>query len=171
MQSTNISQYSPSTFRETVKLSDGRVMPLVGLGTWKMVDQAVLDHALDAALEGGYRHIDCAELYENEGMVGQALAKAMAKHGVTRVELWITSKVPHYAMDYETAKECIRNSVTALTGDENGYLDLALIHWPTSILAEPGLENRLAVWRAFEEVKTEGRVKSIGVSNFTVRHL
>lgn len=74
-------------------------------------------------------------------------------------------------MDYDSAKETIKNSVAALTHQAEGYLDLVLIHWPTSIIAEPGLENRLATWKALEEMKSDGWVKTIGVSNFTARHL
>ena len=138
-----------------------------------MNDAATLDGAVDAAIESGYRHFDCAELYENEQLVGEAIKKACDKHEVKRDELWITSKVPPYAMDYEAAKECIQNSVRALNQDveEGGYLDLVLIHWPTSIISEPGEANRLATWKALEEMKAAGFVRSIGVSNFTPKHL
>ena len=75
-----------------------------------MTDQGTLDTAIDAAIEGGYRHFDCAELYENEQLVGLALKKACEKYGVTREQLWITSKIPPYMMDYDSAKECLANS-------------------------------------------------------------
>ena len=71
-------------------------------------------------------------------------------------------------MDYENAKECVNESISNL---RCGYLDLILIHWPTTIIGEPGLANRLETWKAFEELKSEGLVKSIGVSNFTLKHL
>ena len=75
-------------------------------------------------------------------------------------------------MDYDAAKECVQGSVKALTQqEEGGYLDLVLIHWPTSILAEPGEANRLATWKALEEMKDQGFARSIGVSNFTPTHL
>lgn len=82
-----------------------------------MNDAVTLDAAVDAAIESGYRHFDCAELYENEQLVGAAIKKACDKYKIKREELWITSKVPPYAMDYDSAKECIQNSVRALLGD------------------------------------------------------
>jgi diketogulonate reductase-like aldo/keto reductase len=123
---------------------------------------------IGAAMEAGYRHFDCAEMYENEEKIGIALEKALKACGVQRDQIWITSKVPPYRMDYENAKECIKESIANL---RCGYLDLALIHWPTSIIGEPGLANRLETWKAFEEMKKEELVKSIGVSNFTEKHL
>lgn len=140
-----------------------------------MTDQETLDQAIDAAIEGGYRHFDCAELYENETMVGLALKKACDKYKITREQLWITSKIPPYMMDYESAKECISNSAETLNQmlepGSSGYLDLVLIHWPTTIVSEPGLDNRLSVWKALSEMQGQGLVKTIGVSNFTVKHL
>jgi alcohol dehydrogenase (NADP+) len=126
--------------KATIALRDGRSIPQVGLGTWKITDQAVLDEAIDAAMEVGYRHFDCAEMYENEEKIGIALKKASKKHGVARGELWLTSKVPPYKMEPEAAKECVRESAQQLDLlSEKPYLDLALIHWPTTIVAEPGL--------------------------------
>ncbi|TNV76766.1 hypothetical protein FGO68_gene9067 [Halteria grandinella] len=168
MQSTN---FDHPVFTETFTLSDGNKIPFVGMGTWRMTDSDVLTSAIDAALEAGYRHFDCAELYENEEIIGKALAQGMAKYGVKREELWLTSKVPHYSMEYDAAKECIDNSVRQLTQSEDGYLDLVLIHWPTSIIVEAGLENRLTIWKALQEKQAVGKVKSIGVSNFTAKHI
>jgi diketogulonate reductase-like aldo/keto reductase len=126
--------------KATIALRDGRSIPQVGLGTWKITDQAVLDEAIDAAMEVGYRHFDCAEMYENEEKIGISLKKACVKHGVARGELWLTSKVPPYKMEPEAAKECVRESAQQLDLlSEKPYLDLALIHWPTTIVAEPGL--------------------------------
>jgi len=71
-------------------------------------------------------------------------------------------------MDYENAKESINDSLAFLKVD---YLDLVLVHWPTSLCGEPGESGRLETWRALEEYKESGKVKSIGVSNFLVRHL
>ena len=123
---------------------------------------------IDAAIEAGYRHYDCAEMYENEALIGNALEKAMKKHGVAREEIWITSKVPPYKMDYENAKECVKESIESL---KCGYLDLVLVHWPTTIIGTPGFDNRMETWKALEDCRGEGIVKSTGVSNFTVKHL
>lgn len=139
-----------------------------------MTDQATLDTAIDAALESGYRHFDCAELYENEELVGKALAKGLKKYGLQREDIFITSKIPPYKMDYEAAIECVKDSVKLLNQQEedgDAYLDLYLIHWPTTIINEPGEANRLATWKALEEMKAAGFVRSIGVSNFTSKHL
>jgi len=153
---------------EKIILADGRAMPYVGMGTWKITDATAVDQAIDAAIEVGYRHFDCAISYENENLVGAALKKALAKYGVTREEIWITSKIPPWMMDYETAKEAVKQSVGDL---DCGYLDLCLIHWPTSILGEAGEIGRHETWRGLEEMKEAGLVKSIGVSNFTARHI
>ena len=101
-------------------------------------------------------------------MVGKAIKKACEKYGIKREELWITTKIPPHKMDYENAKISIDDSLQAL---DCGYLDLILIHWPTSILAEPGDVNRAETYRAMEEVLVTGLVKSIGVSNFVSHHL
>lgn len=92
----------------------------------------------------------------------------MEKYGIKREDIWITTKIAVWSMAYENAKESMQQSLNLLGLD---YLDLVLIHWPTSIVSEPGEVGRLETWKAMEEFKSDGKVKSIGVSNFLVKHL
>lgn len=93
---------------------------------------------------------------------------SLNNHNLSREDIWITSKIPPWRMGYEEAKESIQSSIDLL---EIKYIDLILIHWPTSIIGEPGEKARLETWKAIEECKEKGLVKSVGVSNFLVKHL
>lgn len=159
---------SAAILTDKLILADGRAMPFVGMGTWKMTTPEVMEPAVDAAIEVGYRLFDTAESYENEEILGVALKKALEKYGLKREDIWITTKIPPWKMDHENAKESILQSIKAL---DCGYLDLALIHWPTSIIGEPGEIGRDLTWKGLVEMKQAGFVKSIGVSNFLSRHL
>lgn len=138
------------------------------MGTWKITDAELMDKAVDAALEVGYRHFDSAELYENEHLLGDALKKALPKYNLTRKDIWITGKIAMWNMSYEGAMSSIQNTIDTM---EIEYLDLVLIHWPTSIGELVGEEARYECWRGMCEMKTKGLVKCLGVSNFTVRHI
>lgn len=153
---------------DKVTLSDGNQIPVVGMGTWKITDPAIMNNAVDAALEIGYRHFDSAELYENEHLLGDALKLALPKYNLTRKDIWITGKVVMWNMSREGAISSINTTIESM-GCE--YLDLVLIHWPTSIGELQGEEARLDCWKGMIEMKNQGLVKSIGVSNFTVKHL
>eukprot|EP00310_Coccolithus_braarudii_P021118 CAMPEP_0183350268 /NCGR_PEP_ID=MMETSP0164_2-20130417/18397_1 /TAXON_ID=221442 /ORGANISM="Coccolithus pelagicus ssp braarudi, Strain PLY182g" /LENGTH=313 /DNA_ID=CAMNT_0025522165 /DNA_START=105 /DNA_END=1046 /DNA_ORIENTATION=- len=152
-----------------VTLNDGRKMPLVGLGTWKS-EPGQVKAAVIAAVKAGYRHIDCAAIYKNEGEVGEALEALFAEGVVTREQLWITSKLwndCHASADVPTA--CAKT----LADLKLDYLDLYLIHWPvvtgcTGPALTPTIEE---TWGAMETLQMEGRVKSIGVSNWSAKKL
>jgi len=148
----------------TVTLNDGRVMPLVGLGTWKSKPGEVKS-AVKAAVTCGYRHIDCAAIYKNEHEVGAALSELFAEGVVTREELWITSKLWndfHAAADVPTACE------KTLKDLQIEYLDLYLIHWPvTGCTGDELTPSTAETWGAMEALKAAGTAKSIGVSNFS----
>ena len=122
--------YSCSKMVPTVKLSSGYDFPILGLGTWKSQPGEVAA-AVKHALKIGYRHIDCAYVYENESEVGQGIKEAMEEFGVKREEIFVTSKLWntfHHPDDVEMA---FKLSLNAL-GLE--YLDLFLIHWPTAFV-------------------------------------
>ncbi|XP_014847747.1 PREDICTED: alcohol dehydrogenase [NADP(+)] A-like isoform X2 [Poecilia mexicana] len=145
-----------STF---VTLSSGQRMPLVGLGTWKsapgQVKQAVL-----AALDGGYRHIDCAAVYGNEQEVGDALALRVGPgKALRRDEVFVTSKLWNTKHDPEDVEEACRSSLTHLG---LSYLDLYLMHWPMAFKD---------TWKAMENLVDKGLVKAIGLSNFNARQI
>lgn len=111
------------------------------------------------AIESGYRHVDCAHAYRNEA----PSAKGLLKAGIPRDQLFYTSKVPPKFINYDAAKRCINES---LEQTKLGYIDLYLLHAPYH-----GTEGRLGAWKALVEAVKEGKIRSIGVSNFGVHHL
>ncbi|KAM7391740.1 hypothetical protein PAMP_022402 [Pampus punctatissimus] len=165
-----------STF---VTLSTGQRMPMVGLGTWKsasgQVKQAVL-----AALDCGYRHIDCAAAYNNEQEVGEALALRIGPgKALHREELFITSKLWNTKHDPEDVEEACKTSLAHLGVS---YLDLYLMHWPMAFQRGKELMPRREdgsvcysdthyrdTWAAMESLVDKGLVKAIGLSNFNAR--
>jgi len=139
-----------------LRLNNGVEVPALGLGTYKLVGEAAYA-PVRAALGCGYRHIDTASFYENEEAVGRAVRES----GVPREEVFITSKVWNTEQGYDRTLQACERSLARLGTD---HLDLYLVHWPV-----PG--KRLETYRALERLYEEGRVRAIGVSNFTVRHL
>jgi diketogulonate reductase-like aldo/keto reductase len=146
-----------SNIGETITLHNGVKMPQLGFGVFKVKNGNETVESVNKAIEVGYRAIDTAAIYENEEGVGQAIREC----GVPREELFITSKVWNTEQGYETTLKAFEDSLNRL-GLE--YLDLYLIHWP-------GKDKYLETWRALEKLYKDGKVKSIGVSNFHVHHL
>ena len=140
-----------------VTLSDGNTMPLFGLGVWAANPGQETQDAVSCALEVGYRHIDTASMYGNEQDVGSALNAC----GVPRNEIFVTTKVWETEQGYEPTLRAFAQSQQKL-GLE--FVDLYLIHWPVE-------GQRVDTWQALERLQNEGRVKSIGVSNFSPNHL
>ncbi|KAI8320474.1 glyoxal reductase-like protein [Martensiomyces pterosporus] len=155
-------------------LSNGLSMPSVGLGTWQQRDSAVVKRVVGQALDAGYRLIDTASAYRNEPAVGEALAQAFnnSASGLQRKDIWITSKLAPKQQGFEGATAAVLESLAHLQTD---YIDLYLIHWPgASGLAPESPEHRQhreGSWRALEALYRQGRVRAIGVSNYTKRHL
>ncbi|AUM62757.1 aldo/keto reductase [Spiroplasma monobiae] len=141
---------------KNLKLNNGLTIPQIGLGTYKLTDENETLNSIKAALESGYRHIDTATVYNNHKVV----ARALKESNVKREEVFITSKIWNSHHSYLLAKQAIDEILEELELD---YIDLLLIHWPT--------ENRLECWKALEEAVEQGKVKSIGVSNFQAHHL
>lgn len=136
---------------EFATLSNGLKMPLEGFGVFQVPDPAVCEQAVLDAIQGGYRLIDTAAAYMNEEAVGKAIAKC----GLPREELFITTKLWVQDASYEGAKAALQTSLDKL-GLE--YLDLYLIHQP--------MGDYYGAWRAMEEAYRAGKVKAIGVCNF-----
>ena len=136
---------------ETVKLNNGIEMPLEGFGVFQVSDPAVCEQAVLDAIERGYRLIDTAAAYMNEEAVGRAIAKC----GVPREELFITTKLWVQDASYEGAKAAIETSLQKLG---LSYIDLYLIHQP--------MGDYIGAYRAMEEACKEGKLKAIGVCNF-----
>ena len=137
---------------EYVKLNDGLKIPAIGFGTFMIPADGSTYEAVQTALDFGIRHIDTAVAYFNEQEVGQAVADS----DVEREEVWITSKLWLQDYAYEDAKKAIDLSLEKLGTD---YMDLYLLHQPYGKVTEG--------WKALEEAKEEGKIKSIGVSNMT----
>ena len=135
---------------ETVTLASGTAMPLLGFGTWQIKGQDAV-RAAATALEAGYRHLDTATVYGNEGEVGRALADS----GVPREEVFLTTKFPPDRAGQEL--DTLRQSLDLLQTD---HVDLWLIHWPGD-----GRSN-VDIWRSFVEAREAGLAREIGVSNF-----
>ncbi len=136
---------------QTVKLNNGIEMPLEGFGVFQVPDPAVCEQAVLDAIATGYRLIDTAAAYMNEEAVGKAIAKC----GVPRGELFITTKLWVQDASYEGAKQAIEASLTKLGLD---YIDLYLIHQP--------MGDYIGAYRAMEEAYKAGKLRAIGVCNF-----
>jgi diketogulonate reductase-like aldo/keto reductase len=133
-------------------LNNGLEIPLLGLGTG-----TELQNAVKWALDCGYRLIDTAQFYDNELIIGQQISDSK----IPREEIFITSKVWNDYQGYNKTLMAFEESITKLKVE---YLDLYLIHWPVE-------ESFLDTWKAMEDIYKSGRVKAIGVSNFSIEHL
>lgn len=137
---------------EMVTLNDGNKIPAVGFGVFLIPNDGATYEAVTQALKAGYRHIDTAAAYFNEAEVG----KAVKDSGIPREEIFITSKLWLQDYGYEAAKKGLETSLEKLGLD---YVDLYLLHQPYGDVA--------GAWKALEEAKAEGKIRSIGVSNMT----
>jgi diketogulonate reductase-like aldo/keto reductase len=142
---------------KTITLTNGVVMPLVALGTFRTQDQTTYQSVL-SALQSGYRHIDTATRYDNEEQVGQAIQDS----GIARKDIFLTTKVYKTEQGYEQTKQSFHDSLKRLQVD---YVDLFLIHWPTRY------QTDAETWRALEEIYESGLARAIGVCNFKIHHL
>ncbi|MBO0438674.1 aldo/keto reductase [Vagococcus fluvialis] len=136
-----------------IKLNNGVEVPLVGFGTFQITDPLEAEKAVINAIKSGYRHIDTAQSYMNEEAVG----KGIAKSGIARSELFVTTKIWVENVSYKGVLESFEKSLKRLDLE---YIDLLLIHQPYNDI--------YGAWRAMEELQERGRVRAIGVSNFSV---
>ncbi|MBC5841370.1 aldo/keto reductase [Flavobacterium sp. F-380] len=147
------------------KLNNNITIPSIGFGTWQTpLGQTAID-TIKSAVKAGYRHIDAAAIYKNEKSVGTGIKEC----GLERKDLFITSKVWNTERGYETTLKAFKKTLHDLQLD---YLDLYLIHWPANAQQ---FTNWKAInsetWSAMEKLHKEGKVRSIGVSNFLPHHL
>ena len=142
----------------TYTLNDGNTLPAIGFGTYPLKGEEGVT-AIVQAIEAGYRLLDTAVNYENETEVGEAIRRS----GIPRNEVQVTSKLPGRHHGYDDAVASVRGSLDRLGLD---YLDLQLIHWPN-----PSVGKYAEAWRALVDLREQGLVRSIGVSNFTEAHL
>lgn len=146
------------TSSPTLTFNDGNTIPQLGYGVWQVEDD-VAEKVVRQAFEAGFRHIDTAKIYGNESGVGRAIASS----GLSAEEIFITTKLWNADQGYESTLAAFEESMDRL-GLET--LDLYLIHWQ-----QPKQDKFVDTWKALIELKRRGRVKSIGVSNFTVEGL
>ena len=146
------------TSSPTLTFNDGNTIPQLGYGVWQVEDD-VAEKVVRQAFEAGFRHIDTAKIYGNESGVGRAIASS----GLSAEEIFITTKLWNADQGYESTLAAFEESMDRL-GLES--LDLYLIHWQ-----QPKQDKFVDTWKALIELKKRGRVKSIGVSNFTVEGL
>lgn len=138
-------------------LADGNRMPQEGFGLYKITDEKEAVNAIKWAYEADYRLFDTAQMYENEEFVGEGLRQLFAP----RESYFVTTKVSEANQGYDQTKQSVVSSLKKLGLD---YVDLLLIHWPVH-------QHFFETWRAFEDLKAEGLVRSIGVSNYGMVHL
>lgn len=140
-----------------IKLADGHTMPQEGLGVYRMTDEDELIKSVKSAYDDGYRLFDTAQMYGNEAAVG----KAIKDLDVARDDIFVTTKVAEENQGYDQTIASVEESLKKLQLD---YVDLLLVHWPIHT-------HFFETWRAFESLKEQGLVKSIGTSNYGMLHL
>jgi len=143
-------------FNESTTLHNNVKMPWLGFGTFKIKKGELTKNSVLEALRIGYRHVDTAKIYDNEKSVGEAIKES----GISREEIFLTSKVWNTDQGYDETLEAFNKSLNRL---ETDYLDLYLIHWPKN--------KNIETWKALEKLYKEKKVRAIGVSNFKIHHL
>jgi diketogulonate reductase-like aldo/keto reductase len=139
----------------STKLSENVLIPNVGFGLWKNKDEAECIESVKMAVKAGYRHFDTAQAYGNE----QFLAEGLKQAGLDRKDVFITTKIK--VENFLRVEKSFEKSLENLQTD---YVDLLLLHFPVTIL-------RHSAWKMVEEIHKEGKAKTIGVSNYTIKHL
>ncbi|XP_061091974.1 aldo-keto reductase Mvan_2161 [Conger conger] len=155
----------------SVLLNTGARMPLLGLGTFRLRGAEDTERAVDAALAAGYRSFDTAAVYRNEAELGHALRALLPKHGLTRADVFVTSKLGPRDQGPGAGEGCAQS----LERLALGYVDLYLVHWPGTQGLPVGdrrnAGNRAESWAALERFHADGRFRAVGVSNYTPGHL
>ncbi|MCI0411409.1 aldo/keto reductase, partial [bacterium] len=141
----------------TIQMNNGVNIPRLGLGMYRSPQGQKSFSTVSYALQFGYRHIDTAALYNNEREVGDAVEES----GIPREQIFVTTKLWNDDHGYDKALRAFEKSMKELN---LGYIDLYLVHWPVT-------GKRRDSWKALQKIYKEGRCRSIGVSNYLIRHL
>ncbi|KAH8684679.1 NADP-dependent oxidoreductase domain-containing protein [Tricladium varicosporioides] len=149
---------APLTIHSKLRMNSGYEIPILGYGVYQ-TPADVCEEVCSLALKAGYRHVDSAVAYRNEAPAAAAVLKA----GISREDIFFTSKIQSKGLSYDHTKASVEESLKK-TG--LGYIDLMLIHAPYG-----GRENRKGAWKALLEAQDEGKIRSLGVSNYGVHHL
>ena len=139
------------------KLNNGIEIPALGLGVFRMDDEKEAYKSVRKAIDLGYRHIDTAKVYENEAPIG----KAVRESGVSREELFVTTKLWNDDIANDNAQKAFDKSLRTLGLD---YVDLYLVHWPIK-------DKYVSVWREMEKIALSGKSRAVGVCNYQEEHL
>ncbi|GMT09640.1 hypothetical protein PFISCL1PPCAC_937 [Pristionchus fissidentatus] len=173
----------------SIALNNGKRLPLFGLGTWQAMNADELKVALRVALDAGYRLIDTAEIYQNEHVIGEVLEEYFKAGKLKREDVFITTKLPFYAMKPADAEESIKKQLASLRLD---YVDLYLVHCPCGMTVN-GVSNgmintirwkknipssmehqdieHIDTWKVLEKYYKSGQLKALGVSNFNGKQI
>lgn len=148
-----------------IKLNDGHIISPIGFGTYKAIEVEGIE-SVQRALQSGYRLLDTASRYQNEEAVG----KGIKLSGIPRENIFVTTKVWRENLGYKETKEAFETSRKKLDLD---HVDLYLIHWPANFknFGQNWKKANADTWRAMEDLQAEGKIKSIGVSNFWEEHI
>lgn len=154
------------TIQQVYTLKNGVKMPKVGFGTWQIPDGDVCFTAVSQALKHGYRHIDTAAAYRNERSVGEAIKAS----GLKREDVFVTSKLQSHIKSYQETLDAFEKTLKEL---DMTYLDLYLIHapWPWNEIGKDCKEGNVQAYKAMEKLYREGKIRAIGVSNFSPEDL
>ncbi|MDY0074558.1 MAG: aldo/keto reductase [Acholeplasmataceae bacterium] len=154
------------TIHETYVLKNGVKIPKVGFGTWQVPSGDIAYNSVMLALKNGYRHIDTAAAYQNEASVG----KAIKDSGIPRDQIFVTSKLQSHIKTYQGALDAFAKTLKELDMD---YLDLYLIHapWPWNEMGKDCSAGNVEAFKAMEKLYKEGKIKAIGVSNFSPKDM
>ena len=148
---------------EFYTLYNGVKLPKIGFGTWQIENGDEAYNSCMWAIKYGYTHIDTAFAYGNE----ESVAKAIKNSNVNRKDIFITTKLPSHIKSYDETIDCFNQSLINL---QTSYIDLYLIHapWPWEEIGKDCSEGNIEVWKAMIKLYNEGKIRAIGVSNFSV---
>ena len=153
-----------NSINDTCLLSNGLEIPCIGFGTFNPAG-GDNNKILQTAIEAGYRYFDTASVYETERALGQAIKES----GIKREEFYVASKVWIDEMGYAETKQALERTLNRLQVD---YLDLYLVHWPRRAENDTDWKQRdLETWSAMEDLHSQGKIKSLGLSNFLPHHM